>query len=195
MKNKLWLWKRHRKSFTFLLLFLAASFISKAQVVVSGKVTGADGKPLPSVTVQILNTNAGTATDANGDYNLTANLKDGSYTVSFTSVGLKPEEKTIQVGSTKTFTFDVQLLEDVLGLNEVIVTGTAVATAKKKLGNAIATVTARDLQYSASTGIDGALQGKIAGAQITQNSGNPAGGISVRLRGPSTIIGSSDTAT
>jgi TonB-dependent starch-binding outer membrane protein SusC len=192
MKNKLWLWKRHRKSFAFLLLFLAASFIINAQVVISGKVTGADGKPLASVTVQILNTNAGTATDANGDYNLTANLKDGSYTVSFTSVGLKPVEKAIQAGTTKTFTFDVQLQEDVLGLNEVIVTGTAVATAKKKLGNAVATVTARDLQYSASTGIDGALQGKIAGAQITQNSGNPAGGISVRLRGPSTIIGSSD---
>ncbi|RYZ50261.1 MAG: SusC/RagA family TonB-linked outer membrane protein [Sphingobacteriales bacterium] len=87
---------------------------------------------------------------------------------------------------------DAQLGEDVLMLNDVVVTGNAVATSKKKLTNAVSTVSARDIQYSASTGIDGALQGKVAGAQITQNSGNPAGGISVRLRGPSTIVGSSD---
>ncbi|WP_040300499.1 SusC/RagA family TonB-linked outer membrane protein, partial [Arcticibacter svalbardensis] len=73
-----------------------------------------------------------------------------------------------------------------------VVTGTAVATSKRQLGNAISTVSARDIQNSTATSVDQAMSGKIAGAQISQNSGNPAGGISVRLRGISTVVGSSD---
>jgi TonB-linked SusC/RagA family outer membrane protein len=186
------LWQRPLKLFALFMLLHAFSFIAAAQVVVSGKVTGSDGRPLPYASVQILNTSAGASTSESGDYSVTATLRDGTHTVRFTGVGLKTVDRNIDVGATKTFTIDVQLLQDVLGLSEVIVTGTAVATEKKKFGNAISTVSARELQYSAATSIDGALQGKVAGAQITQNSGNPAGGISVRLRGPSTIIGSSD---
>jgi TonB-linked SusC/RagA family outer membrane protein len=192
MRKILCLWQRHRILVAFYVLFQSFTFIASAQVSVSGKVTGSDGKPLPFASVQILNTTLGTTTNENGDYNLSVSLKDGSYTVSFSGASLKTVERNIVVGATKTFTLDVQLFEDVLGLDEVIVTGTAVATQKRKFANAISTVSAKELQYSAATGIDGALQGKIAGAQITQNSGNPAGGISVRLRGPSTIIGSSD---
>jgi TonB-dependent SusC/RagA subfamily outer membrane receptor len=82
--------------------------------------------------------------------------------------------------------------EDALNLDEVVVTGTTVATSKRQLGNAISTVSAKELEGGAATSIDQALAGKVAGAQISQNSGNPAGGISVRLRGNSTISGSSD---
>ena len=192
MRNILCFWQRHRVLFALFMLLHAFSFVAPAQVVISGKVTGSDGRPLASISVQVQNTTAGTATDVNGAYSLTANLREGRYTVNFTGVGLKPVEKTIQVDATKSFSLDAVMAEDVLGLNEVIVTGSMVATSKKKLGNSIATVSARDIQYSAATGIDGALQGKVAGAQISQNSGNPAGGISVRMRGPSTISGSSD---
>ena len=193
MRKTLWLWQDSRKFFSILLPVQLVSLLALAQVRISGKVTGSDGKGLPSIAVQVRNTSNGAYTDLNGDYTINAALKDGSYVLNFTGVGLKPQEKPFQVsGSTKTFAFNVKMEDDVLGLNEVVVTGTAVATSKKKLGNAISTVSSKDIQYSAATGIDGALQGKVAGAQITQNSGNPAGGISVRLRGPSTIVGSSD---
>ncbi len=66
------------------------------------------------------------------------------------------------------------------------------AQAGRTLGNAISTVNSRDIASSAATSIDQALSGKISGAQITQNSGNPAGGISVRLRGTSTVAGAGD---
>lgn len=192
MKKSLWLWQRHWKFASIVFMLQLVSLLALAQVRISGKVTGEDGEPLPSIAVQVRNTVNGAYTDIKGEYVINANLKDGSYILVFTGLGLKPQERTFQVGNTKTFTFDVQLAEDILGLNEVIVTGTSVATSKKQLGNAVSTVSAKDIQYSAATGIDGALQGKVAGAQITQNSGNPAGGISVRLRGPSTIVGSSD---
>lgn len=192
MKKSLWLWQRHWKFTSIAFTLQLVSLLALAQVRISGKVTGADGEALPSIAVQVRGTNSGAFTDVKGEYVINANLKDGSYVLTFTGVGWKTQEKPFQVSNTKTVNIDVQLEDDILGLNEVIVTGTSVATSKKKLGNAVSTVSAKDIQYSAATGIDGALQGKVSGAQITQNSGNPAGGITVRLRGPSTIVGSSD---
>jgi TonB-linked SusC/RagA family outer membrane protein len=190
MKKISWL-GRKGKFLPFVLLLQLVSFIGLAQTKISGKVTGPGDAPLPSISVQIANAAAGTSTDANGDYSLEVNQREGKITLNYTGVGFKPQSKTVDVTGSP-LTVNLQMTEDVLMLNDVIVTGNAVATSKKKLANAVSTVSARDIQYSASTGIDGALQGKVAGAQITQNSGNPAGGISVRLRGPSTIVGSSD---
>ncbi|MBC6491517.1 SusC/RagA family TonB-linked outer membrane protein [Flavihumibacter stibioxidans] len=192
MKKRLSCKGRNARWFPLLVLFQLLSVAVLAQVRISGKVSSAAGELLPSISVQVVNTSFGTSTNTEGKYAFEADLKNGSYTVLFSGVGFKPVEKKISVGTERSFSFDIQLQPDVLGLNEVIVTGTNVATSKKKLGNTVATVSARDIQFSAATGIDGALQGKVAGAQITQNSGNPAGGISVRLRGPSTIVGSSD---
>jgi TonB-dependent starch-binding outer membrane protein SusC len=191
MKKISWLC-RQGKFLPFVVLMLLVSLFASAQVKISGKVTGSSGEPLPAISVQIANSAFGGSTNVEGEYTIDATLKNGSYTISFTGVGFKPVSKTIQVTGSANLTADAQLSEDVLMLNDVIVTGNAVATSRKKLANAVSTVSSRDIQYSASTGIDGALQGKVAGAQITQNSGNPAGGISVRLRGPSTIVGSSD---
>ncbi|RZK44686.1 MAG: SusC/RagA family TonB-linked outer membrane protein, partial [Pedobacter sp.] len=190
MKKISWL-GRKGKFLPFVLLLQLVSFISVAQVKISGKVTGPGDVPLPSISVQIANSGLGTSTDAQGDFTLDVNQRDGRVTLNFTGVGFKPQSKTVDLTGSA-LTVNTQMTEDVLMLNDVIVTGNAVATSKRKLANAVSTVSSRDIQYSASTGIDGALQGKVAGAQITQNSGNPAGGISVRLRGPSTIVGSSD---
>ncbi|HMF70352.1 MAG TPA: carboxypeptidase-like regulatory domain-containing protein, partial [Flavitalea sp.] len=191
MRKVLWLC-RQGKFLPVVLLLQLVSFITVAQVKIAGKVTGPGGSALPGISVQIANTNLGSSTNAAGEFNIDAILKPGKYTINFTGIGFRPQNKTIEVTSSNEVNVDAQLSEDVLMLNDVVVTGTTVATSKKKLANAVSTVSARDIQYSASTGIDGALQGKVAGAQITQNSGNPAGGISVRLRGPSTIVGSSD---
>jgi TonB-dependent starch-binding outer membrane protein SusC len=186
-------WRSRKGKFlSFLVLLQLVGLVSVAQVRIAGKVTGPGGGALSAISVQLQNTTFGTSTNAAGEYTIIANVKDGTYTLNFTGVGFKPLSKQVVITAAAPVTADAQLGEDVLMLNDVVVTGTSVATSKKKLANAVSTVSARDIQYSASTGIDGALQGKVAGAQITQNSGNPAGGISVRLRGPSTIVGSSD---
>ena len=187
---QLLLWKCKHISFVFLLqlLVLAAS----SQIRISGKVTGADGKGIPSISVTVRNTTAGAATDANGMYNISSDLKPGNYTLEFSGVGFKTITKTFSASGSSSVSVDAIVSEDILGMDEVIVTGTGIATKKKQLGNSIATVSGRDLVRGGATSIDMALQGKVAGAQINQNSGNPAGGISVRLRGPSTITGSSD---
>lgn len=194
MKKWLWprLWHGKGKLFSIGLILQLLSISTMAQVRISGKVTGPDGNGLPSISVQVRNTTNGAISGDNGSYIINANLKSGNYTLNFTGVGFKSTEKKVAVSGSNAVVLDVQLSEDILGLNDVIVTGTIIGTSKRKLANAVSTISAKDIQYSAATGIDGALQGKVAGAQITQNSGNPAGGISVRLRGPSTIVGQSD---
>ena len=86
----------------------------------------------------------------------------------------------------------MQLADDILGLDEVVVTGTSLGTTRKQLGSYISTVKGDDLTKGATGNVLAALQGKTAGAQITQNSGDPAGGMSVRLRGISSISSSSE---
>ncbi len=77
-------------------------------------------------------------------------------------------------------------------MDEVVVTGTSQGTTKRQLGSYISTVKADELTKGATGNVLAALQGKTAGAQIIQNSGDPAGGISVRLRGISSINSSSE---
>jgi TonB-dependent starch-binding outer membrane protein SusC len=186
--------KRSFKKFALLLitLFLTMSLVT-AQVTIRGKVTAAGNTGAANVSVVLKTTTIGTSSDADGNYSVTANLKPGKYTLEFSGVGLKTITKSFNVESgTTSISVDAVMSEDILGMDEVVVTGTGVATKKKQLGNAIATVSGRELTKGGATSIDMGLQGKVAGAQVTQNSGNPAGGISVRLRGPSTIVGSSD---
>lgn len=175
------------------LSFLLFSYCVNAQVRITGNVTNATtGEVIQGATVLIKGTTIATSTNQEGNYALNASLSSGQTTLLFTGVGMKPVERTINITGANTYRVDVEAEEDVLGMDEVIVTGTGVATQKRQLGNSIATVSGRDLIKGGATSIDQALQGKVAGAQITQNSGNPAGGISVRLRGPSTISGSSE---
>ncbi len=178
-------------SLALMMLLLTSSV--NAQVIISGKVTSAGNAAATNVSVVVKNTNFGTSTDVNGEFSFSANLKPGKYVLEFSGVGYKTATKSLTVVSgTNSYNADAELGDDVLGLDEVVVTGTGVATKKKQLGNAISTVSGRELTRGGATSIDMGLQGKVAGAQVTQNSGNPAGGITVRLRGPSTIVGSSD---
>ena len=164
-----------------------------AQTTLKGKVTDNKGLPLPGASVVIKNSGTGTVTNADGVYQLNANLKVGKYTLAISSVGFSSVEKSFVVGAgTATQTIDASLKEDIAGLDEVIVTGTSQGTTKKQLGNFIGTIKGSQLANASTPNALAALQGKVAGAQITQNSGDPAGGMTVKLRGVSSISGSSD---
>lgn len=179
---------------TALLLFgLFLTIGLQAQTTIKGKVTDSKGLPLAGASVQVKNTGSGTASNAEGIYQLIANLKNGKYDLLISSVGYKSSEKTITITSTTgSFSFDASLKEDATGLDEVVVTGTSQGTTKKQLGNFIGTVKSSQIANAATPNALAAIQGKVPGAQITQNSGDPAGGMSVKLRGVSSISGSSD---
>lgn len=174
-------------------LFVIMGFASQGQVTLKGKVTRPNGAALPNATVQIEPGNAGTNTDASGNYSLTTVLKPGKYTLVFSSVGFKKITKSITVSSgNDAFDNDVKLDADPLGLDEVVVIGSSLSQSRKQLGNTVNSVSGKSLTKSGSGNLTAALQGKVPGAQITQTSGDPAGGISVRMRGTSSIVGSSE---
>lgn len=184
------LWKYKRLSLFLLLQFFTVLAI--AQVRISGKVTATDGKGVPSISVLVRNTTFGTTTDLNGAYSFSADLKPGTYTIEFSGIGLKPGTQSLTIGTATTYTADIQLADDVLNMEEVVVTGVSAGTTRKQLGSYVSTVRSDQLTKGATSNVLAALQGKTAGAQIIQNSGDPAGGISVRLRGISSVSSSSD---
>ncbi len=184
--------KRRYKHVCLLLLLQFFSLLLFAQVRISGKVTDVESKGIPDISVTVRNTTLGTTTDAEGNYSLQTNLKPGTYNIVFSGVGFKAVTQSIQIGNAATATANVQLAEDALKMDEVVVTGTSAGTTRRQLGSYISTVKADELTKGATGNVLAALQGKTAGAQIVQNSGDPAGGISVRLRGISSILSSSE---
>ena len=166
--------------------------LTLAQVHISGKITGTNQQTLPGISVTVKNTNYGTATDPSGNYTINAPLKPGSYALEFSGVGFKTVSQNLQIGSAENYTVSVALAEDALGLDEVVVTGTSEGTTRKQVGSYISTIKADQLNKGATGNVLAALQGKTAGAQIIQNSGDPAGGMSVRLRGTGSVNSSSD---
>lgn len=192
MKNLLWLRQRKWTPVSFVLLLQLVSVMTWAQVRITGKVTGPDGNGLSSISVKILNTTAGAATDESGNYTISTSLAAGSYTLEFSGVGFKTKEESLTIGSETSYSVNSALTIDALGLDEVVVIGSSLRQSRKQLGNTVNSVSAKQLTNTGSGNLSAALQGKVPGAQITQTSGDPAGGISIRMRGTSTIAGSSE---
>lgn len=176
-----------------LLLFMNIAALSlQAQVKITGTVTDAAGKPVSFITVQLKGASSGTSTHEDGTYALSADIRPGAHTLVFSGVGYRTLEKTLTIGSSAGYTIDVQVEESASKLDEVVVTGTSQGTTRRQLGSYISSVNASELSKGSTGNVLAALQGKTAGAQISQNSGDPAGGISVKLRGISTISGSTE---
>nr|WP_288982073.1 SusC/RagA family TonB-linked outer membrane protein [uncultured Allomuricauda sp.] len=182
--------------FRLVLFALVASTLSafgQSQYTFTGTITETGTNlPLAGASVFVENTSFGTVTDFDGNYSFTATLDSGSYNLVFSSLGFTTQKVSVNAGGSTTITNDIALAEDLLSLDEVVVTGTGSGANKRALGNAISSVKAEELTDNGATQIDQAIAGKITGALVQQNSGDPAGGISIRLRGPSTIAGNSD---
>ena len=176
-----------------LLLFTESTQAQNKRYTISGKVTdAANNTPIPGVVVKIQNTNLATSTNGNGTYTFSVDLASGSYQLSFSFVGYKSSLQLLSLNDNTTVQLNGVLSGDAVGLDEVIVTGTSAGTTRKELGSYVSTVKGDDLNKAPSGNVLSSLQGKTAGAQISQNSGDPAGGMSVRLRGISSVNSSSE---
>src|SRR5688572_12421832 len=176
--NRLVLWV----PFLFLMLANTVNAQTK-QYILSGRVTeGPSYAGIPGVVVKVQNTNFAVATNGDGKFSLPASLNAGTYQVVFSSIGFKSQTKTVQLGASAQVVVNGELTADNIGLDEVIVTGTSQGTTRKQMGSYVSSVKGDDLLKSPSGNVLSSLQGKTPGAQISQNSGDPAGGMSVRLR-------------
>ena len=174
-----------------LTLLSAFGFSGIAQVAITGKVTNQkDNSAIEGISIVIKGTKKGTNTDNNGNFSLT-HTANSAFTITASGVGFKSQDILVDPkGTTKGIS--IVLTEQYSKLDEVVVTGTSAGTTKRQLGSYVSSVNAEDLNKGATSNILAALQGKTAGAQISQNSGDPAGGISVRLRGISSVLSSSE---
>lgn len=163
----------------FFLGFLTLSGFAQ-EIKITGIVTeGFTGDPLPGVTIQVKGTTTGTISDMDGKYTLMA--KTGEVLV-FSTIGMKTIEKTI----TSNAPINVTLEEDNVALDQVVVIG--YGTVKKShLSGAVSSVGTKELNGDVATSAATALQGKIAGVTVMSSSGDPNSGMTINVRGVSSL--------
>jgi len=170
-----------KKHIIYSILFVLLSLQAMAQQKISGKVTSAsDNSPLPAVSIRIKGTSVGTVTDANGNFSVSA--PNANAVLVFTYTGFAAQEVSV-AGKTS---INVQLKETSSALNEVVVIG--YGTAKKSdLTGSVATVKAEQLLDKPVPNLSQALQGKVAGVDVSVNSNAPGAAAKVRIRGIGSI--------
>ena len=164
-----------------LLITLCLGYLSYSQTIsVSGNVSDqADGGPIPGVNIIVKNTNNGVSTDFDGNYtieNVTSNA-----TIQFSYIGYITKEVAVN-GQTS---INVSLEGDVGKLEEVVLIGYGTQKRKEVTG-AVSTVSSETIEALKPTRIEQALQGQVAGVNVTSQSGAPGSASNIRIRGVST---------
>lgn len=164
----------------FLMMFPLGALAQNVNI--SGTVTDANtGEEVIGATVKVKGAAGGTITDAMGNYKMS--VRPGA-TIEVSYVGY--QTKSVKVaGAGK---YDIQIAEDVNMLEQVVVVG--YGTMKRSdLTGSVSSIDEKAIKQGVNTSLEQAMQGRIAGVQVTQNSGAPGGGISVQIRGINSLSG------
>ncbi len=152
-----------------------------AQLEIRGQVRDSEtGEPLPGVSILLKGTSRGTVSDIDGNFRLS--LPSESGTLVFVSVGYERTE----IAVAEQADWNIALRPDIRQLSEVVVVGYGTQE-RRDLTGAVSSISAKEFQATANTTIEQGLQGRIAGVQVTQTSGQPGGSVNIRVRGWSSI--------
>ncbi len=175
------------RKYLLMVLLLAVSGVSALaqQHSVKGTVTDPQGYPVVGMAVVEEGTLNGTITDANGNYTITLPSKDA--VIKFYALGYKT--LTEQVGGRDVINITAE--EESIALDAVVAIGYGTVR-KKDLTTAVSTVSNEDMKLRPVTEASGFIQGKVAGVTVQQTSGLPGSGMTVRVRGASSITSSND---
>ena len=165
-----------------MILWTAGAAYAQQPIAVSGHVTDNTGEPFIGVSILEKGTSNGVITDINGEYRI--NVKSGAVLV-FSYIGFTTQEVKV-TGST----LNVTLKEDTQIIDEVVVIGYGVQK-KSNVTGSISSVKADDMKNNSITNAASAMQGKVSGVQVVNNSGAPGAAPTIRVRGYSSN-GSSD---
>jgi TonB-linked SusC/RagA family outer membrane protein len=173
------------KKLIYTLLLLPLFAFSQGKIV-SGVVNDDMGGPLPGATVQVKGSESiGSITDFDGKFTIA--LKAGETKIIVSYVGFVSQQIDVKEQNNILVTLD----QDVSELEEVVVIGYGTVL-KKDLTGSVASVKVSETISRQSTTVDQLLQGRAAGVQVTQNAANPGSGISVRIRGTSSLRGNNE---
>jgi len=174
---------KYRLLLSFFILLLPAQLLAQGTRVTGRVTSDTDGQPIPGVNIVVKGTTLGVSSDANGNYNVAV---PGPNTVLlFSSIGIVSQE--VNVGNR--VVVNVALKESINELAQVVVTGYT-TTQRKDITGSVTSISPDKFKDIPVTSFDQALQGQAAGVQVTQSSGTPGGGITVRVRGSTSISAS-----
>lgn len=179
--------KSTKQLLLFLIYFLAFACNTFSQErTVSGKVTAQDdGSTLPGVGVMLKGTSTGIITDGNGSFQVKVPSQNAILVFSYMGF------KTLEVPVGNQINLSIKLEPSTNVMNEVVITGYG-SQNRKTITSAITSVKSEEIANIPASSTDQLLQGRASGVQVTSNSGTPGGGVSVRIRGTSSINASSE---
>ncbi|MBA7518662.1 TonB-dependent receptor P3 [subsurface metagenome] len=165
--------------------YLSNANAQEGERTITGTVTTeSDGESVPGANIVIKGTTIGTITDIDGRFSL--EVPQGAV-LQISFLGYRKQE--IAVGNETNF--NISLREDITQLDEVVKVG--YGTMKRSdLTGAVVSVSSEQIKESKATSLDQVLQGRAAGVMVTQNSGQPGGGVTVQIRGVSSLNGNSE---
>ena len=173
--------KKVKLFLTALMLATATLFAAAQTQKVSGVITDRNGEPVAGASIVIEGTTTGTLSEADGSYTISA--KAGQ-TLTYIFYGMKT--KKLQVSGS---TMNVQMEDDLLLLDESVVTAMGITRSEKSIGYAATTVKNKDISSQHASNVTNALAGKVAGLQVSSTSTDPGASVNVIIRGYSSING------
>ena len=174
-----------RKYLTMVVLLLMSMTMFAQQHSVKGTVVDQNGLPIIGMTVMEQGTQNGTTTDIDGNYQIT--VSSGTASLEFTALGYS----TVVEAVNNRAVIDITSAEEAMVLDAVVAIGYG-SVRKKDLTTAVSTVSTEDMKLRPVTEASGFIQGKVAGVTVQQTSGLPGSGMTVRVRGASSIASSND---
>jgi TonB-linked SusC/RagA family outer membrane protein len=168
--------------FTAVVLFMG-QLLAQSNRTVTGKVTDDKGVPLAGVSVKVKGTNIGTTTDGTGSFQLS--IPSTAKTLQVSSLNFEITE----IAVTSSATYSISLNSSSKSLDDVVVTALGIAKDKRSLGYATQTIKATELADRGELNVVSALQGKVAGVDITGASGAAGSSVNINIRGISSFNG------
>ncbi|SFW71396.1 TonB-linked outer membrane protein, SusC/RagA family [Sinomicrobium oceani] len=173
-----------RIAFSLVLMF-SFTVYAQAQQTVSGRTLDESGVELPGVSVRVKGTNTGAVSDFDGNYSI--QVPDANAVLVFSYVGFKTVE--INVGGRSSV--DVTLEEDLQQLDEVVVVGYGTQR-KEAVTGSVASVKGGEIREMPAPNISQAIQGRVAGVEMTPTSSKPGASMQIRIRGTRSLNASND---
>ena len=165
-----------------LLMSLSALWASASplQNQVTGRVTDTNDNPIPGVNISLKNTNTGTQTDLDGNFELVASPQD---TLRISYIGFK----TLLLPVGNQTRFSIQLEQNITDLGEVTINAGYYNTTRREQTGSIARIDTKSIEDQPVLNPLAAMQGRMPGVNITQSTGVPGGGFTVQIRGRNSL--------
>src|SRR5262245_35221129 len=164
-------------------VFLCTAQAFAQQKTITGRVTSEQGTPIPAVTVLVRGTNTGATTNSDGNYSIRANV---GQVLQFRLIGTAPEDRTVGAEDV----INVALRRVATSLDAVVVTALGQTSAQRAIGTAQQTVQGSALAETQRPNFVNALQGRVAGVDVTSTSGVPGASSTITIRGVTSVSGS-----